>query len=156
MSWLTEVDFVTPPFDISDKLMRHSLFEPPIVPEFPWQFFSNSVDAILRNHVIKFWKFMVKSSYLGYLRWKLLFGEILLIYQKNAIFTVDTLNMTIFIIISIFPMIRCIDSSLKKKLSEKNFLAGNTLYMILDQKFLSTEILKNCLLFTSKGHLGSY
>ena len=152
----TEVDFVTPPFDISDKLMRHSLLEPPIVPEFPCQFFSNSVDAILRNHVIKFWKFMVKSSYLGYLRRKLLFGEILFIYQKNAIFTVDTLNMTIFIIITIFPMIRCIDSNLKKNYLKKYFLVGNTLYMIFNQKKFSTEILKNGLFSTSKGHLGSY
>ena len=99
------------------------------------QCFSNSVDAILRNHVIKFWKFMMKSSYLGYLRRKLLFGEILFIYQKIAIFTVDTLNMTIFIIFTIFPMIRCIDSSLKKNYP-KNFFFGrkhpiyDTLYIL--------------------------
>ena len=31
---------------------------------------------VLRNHVIKISKFTVKSSYLGYLRRKLLFGEI--------------------------------------------------------------------------------
>ena len=28
----TGVDLVTPPYDIPDKLIRHSLFEPPIAP----------------------------------------------------------------------------------------------------------------------------
>ena len=31
------VDLVTPPYGSPDKLMKHSLFEPPIVPEFPCQ-----------------------------------------------------------------------------------------------------------------------
>ena len=43
----------------------------------------------------------------------------------------------------------------KKNLSEKFCLAENTLYMISDQKIISTEILKNDQLLTPKGHLGS-
>ena len=79
--WHTEVDFVTPPFDISDKLMRHSLFEPSIVHKYPCQFFSNSVDAIMRNHVIKFSKFLVKSSYLGF------YGENCFLVKFNLFIT---------------------------------------------------------------------
>ena len=60
-----------------------------------------------------------------------------------------------FIIISIFATKRCIDSSLKKIYLKKFFLAENTLYMNFDQKKLSTKILKNSLLLTPKGHLGS-
>ena len=33
----TVVDLVTPPYGSPDKLMKHSLFELPIVPEFPCQ-----------------------------------------------------------------------------------------------------------------------
>ena len=32
--------------------MKHGLFEPPIPPYYPRDFFRNSVDAVLRNHVI--------------------------------------------------------------------------------------------------------
>ena len=85
---VTRVDLVTPPYDIPEKLMRHRLchiaylnFEPPIAPYYPFEFFfeffrRSPVRTVLRNHVIKILYFTMKSSYLGYLRRKLLFGEI--------------------------------------------------------------------------------
>ena len=117
----------------------------------PWSFW-NFVDAVQRNHVIKISKFTVKSSYLGYLRRKLLLVKFDIFIGKSNFYRVHP-RYDDFIIIAIFPTIRCIDSNLKKKLPEKIFLTENTLFMIFDQNKFSTEILKNCLLLTSKGHL---
>ena len=71
------------------------------------------MDAVLRNHVIKISKFTVKSSFLGYLQRKLLFGKIGFIYQKSN-FNRTHPRYDDFIIITLFLRKRCIDSSLKK------------------------------------------
>ena len=143
------------PYAIPEKLIRRNLVEPPIAPQYPFELLRHSMDAVPRNHMIKI---SVKSSYLGHLRRKLLFGKNRFIYRKKAIFTAHTLDMTISSSLKYSPR-NAILIPAWKKIYLKHFFGGKhpiqAIYDFQPQILFSTEILKNGLISTPKGHLGS-
>ena len=76
-------------------------------------------------------------------------------FSEKKIFTAHTLDMPILSSLQYTPRNAASIPAWKKNNLKKIFLAVMTLYMFFDQKNFSTEILKNGLSLTPKGHLGS-
>ena len=83
--------------------MRRSLFEPPIGPYYSYDFFLKFCGRSPEKSRDQNFKIYGEIIILGYLRRKLLFGKILFVYRKKAIFTANTLNMTILSLIKNSP-----------------------------------------------------